>query len=201
MKKMMVFVGLLFLATAAFAQESRQDISLSGIAVMGPQVYGNGVTQNSTISGGFLGSYRYMVTPRSALELNYGWAHNSQKFQTQTLGYYSPVYVHTRQQELTAAYVYTRNYRNFNPFVEIGIGALIYTPLDDAGTQSLDLKQNTTVGGLSGAGLAYEISPSFDIRIEYRGFLGKAPNFNKDTFKTSRYEWSSIPSIGIAYHF
>ncbi|MDR3736764.1 MAG: porin family protein, partial [Acidobacteriaceae bacterium] len=83
MKKMMVFVGLLFLATAAFAQESRQDISLSGIAVMGPQVYGNGVTQNSTISGGFLGSYRYMVTPRSALELNYGWAHNSQKFQTQ----------------------------------------------------------------------------------------------------------------------
>jgi opacity protein-like surface antigen len=97
--------------------------------------------------------------------------------------------------------VYTRNYRNFNPFAEIGIGALIYTPLSDFGTQTLDLKQNTVVGGLAGAGLAYEISPSFDIRLEYRGFLGKAPNFSKDIFKTNRYEWSSIPAIGIAYHF
>jgi opacity protein-like surface antigen len=201
MKKMMVFVGLLFLATAAFAQESRQDISLSGIAVADPQVYGNTVTQTSTISGGFLASYRYMVTPRSALEVNYGWAHNSQKFSTGVLGYYSPVYVHTRQQEMTGAYVYTRNYRNFNPFVEIGIGALIYTPLSDYGTQQLDLKQNTNVGGLAGAGLAYEISPSFDIRLEYRGFLAKAPTFNSPTFKTNRYEWSSIPAIGIAYHF
>jgi outer membrane immunogenic protein len=206
MKKMMVFVGLLVLTflgtTAAFAQESRQDASISAEAIGGPQVYGNGVTQTSTWSGGFLASYRYMLTPRSALEVNYGWGHNSQKFQTNPIS----VRVHTRQQEYTAAYVYTRNYHNFNPFAEIGIGALIFTPMKDSGTSDLDGKGNTNVGGLAGLGLAYEISPSFDIRMEYRGFLAKAPDFNfpgnpTNPFRTGRYEWFSMPTVGIAYHF
>jgi len=202
MKKMMVvFAALLVLtmgATAAFAQESRQDVSISGEAIAGPQVYGNTVTQTSTISGGFLASYRYMLTPRGALEVNYGWAHNSQKFSTSGLN----VRAHTRQQEFTGAYVYTRNYRNFNPFIEAGLGVLVFTPLRDAGTSDIDFtKSNKSVGGLAGLGLAYEISPSFDVRVEYRGFLGKAPNFNVENFRTNRYEWFSIPAIGIAYHF
>jgi outer membrane immunogenic protein len=202
MKKMMVFAGLLLLigitTTAAFAQESRQEFSLSGEAIAGPQVYGNTVTQTSTVSGGFLASYRYMLTPRSALEVNYGWAHNSQKFETNPLS----IRVHTRQQEFSAAYVYTRNYRNFNPFAELGIGVLTFTPLRDPGTTDLDaVKTNKSFGGLAGVGLAYELSPSFDVRAEYRGFLAKAPNFNEANFKTGRYEWFSIPTIGISYHF
>lgn len=203
----MVFVVLLSLigitATAAFGQESRQDFSVSAEAIAGPQVYGNTVTQTSTVSGGFLASYRYMVTPRSALELNYGWAHNSQIFSGAS-GTLPPtgIRVHTRQQEFSAAYVYTRNYRNFNPFAEVGLGVLTFTPLRDAGTQTLDVtKSNKNIGALFGLGLAYELSPSFDIRLEYRGFLAKAPSFNDATFKTGRYEWFSIPTIGIAYHF
>jgi outer membrane immunogenic protein len=211
MKKMMVFAGLLGLmcmtATAAFAQESRQEVSVSAEAIAGPQVYGNDVTQTSTVSGGFLASYRYMLTPRSALEANYAWAHNSQKFATNITGQIPGcgcIHVHTRQQEFSAAYVYTRNYRNFNPFAEVGIGLFVFTPLTDAGTASLDLtKSNKNIGMLSGLGLAYELSPSFDIRAEYRGFLAKAPSFNSpnNEFKTNRYEWFSAPSIGIAYHF
>jgi hypothetical protein len=49
--------------------------------------------------------------------------------------------------------------------------------------------------------LAYEISPSFDIRAEYRGFVTKAPDFGVASFKTNRYYLISIPAIGIAYHF
>jgi opacity protein-like surface antigen len=206
MKKMMVFAGLLALATVAFAQESRQDLSLSGEAIGGPQVYGNTVTNTSTWGGGFLASYRYMLTPRSALEGNYGWAHNAQKFSTSTLGAPPPAgnggnHVHTRQQEFSAAYVYTRNYRNYNPFAEIGVGAMMFSPLQDFGTQIPDLKRTTSVGGLAGLGLAYELSPSFDIRAEYRGFFAKAPTFGFATINTNRYEWFSMPSIGIAYHF
>jgi len=202
---MMVLVGLLFLATAAFAQESRQEVSVSAEAIAGPQVYGNTVTQTSTISGGFLASYRYMLTPRSALEVNYAWAHNSQIFSgaSGTLPA-TGIRVHTRQQEFSSAYVYTRNYRNFNPFAELGIGVFVFTPLTDAGTQSLDItKANKNIGMLGGLGLAYELSPSFDIRAEYRGFLAKAPSFNSpgNEFKTGRYEWFSAPAIGIAYHF
>ena len=52
-----------------------------------------------------------------------------------------------------------------------------------------------------GAGVAYELSPSFDIRVEYRGFAVKAPDFGTASFTTNRYEVISTPAIGVAYHF
>jgi opacity protein-like surface antigen len=203
MKKMMLLMGVLLVITAAAcAQESRQEASISYEGIAGPQVYGNAVTQTSTIGGGFLASYRYMVTPRSSIEANYGWAHNSQKFSTSSL---SSGRVHTRQQEISGAYVYSRNYHNFNPFLEAGVGALIFSALEDSGTSFLDAKRQTTVGGLFGGGVAYELSPSFDLRLEYRGLLAKAPDFKlvsgANNLNTSRYEWYSAPVFGIAYHF
>ena len=52
-------------------------------------------------------------------------------------------------------------------------------------------------------GVAYEISPSYDIRIGYRGLLAKAPSFklDNDNFKTGKYEVISMPTLGVAYHF
>jgi opacity protein-like surface antigen len=97
--------------------------------------------------------------------------------------------------------VYNLNFRNFNPFAEVGVGGLIFTPIHDYQSTSFDTKQNTNIGALFGAGVAYELSPSFDIRAEYRGFLVKSPNFGLDNFKTNRYEVISMPALGVAYHF
>lgn len=196
----MMLIGALLLGSAAgYAQESRQDFSLSGFAPLAPDVRGNGVNpMSTTITTGVLASYRYMVTPRSALELNYGFAQNSIKYLTSSI---KNGEVHTRQQELTGAYVYTRNYGRFNPFVQAGVGAMIFTPIKDNGTKQLDAKQNTNIGGLFGGGVAYELSPSFDIRLEYRGFIMKAPDFGKSEFKSNRYYLMNMPAVGIAYHF
>ena len=83
------------------------------------------------------------------------------------------------------------------------MGGLIFTPIRDSGTNLFDTKQNTNVGALFGGGVAYELSPSWDIRAEYRGFLVKTPNFSMpgNIFNTNRYEIISTPSIGVAYHF
>jgi outer membrane immunogenic protein len=202
MKKMML-AGAVLLAFSAtvYAQESRQEVSLSGFEVLAPQVYGNGVSpMTTTETTGFLASYRYMVTPRSALELNYTFAQDSIKYHTAS----TPLaVVHTRQQEISGAYVYTRNYGNYNPFVEVGVGGIIFTPIRDGGTYEFDSKQNTNIGALFGGGLAYEISPSFDIRAAYRAFLLKAPDFGLDDrgLKSNRYFVISEPTLGIAYHF
>jgi outer membrane immunogenic protein len=200
MKKMMLLGALLVCAAAVGqAQESRQDFSANFIGVTAPDVYGLTVhPMTTTNTGGFLGSYRYMLTPRSALELNYSWAQNSIRYNSQS---FPQGEVHTRQQEISGAYVYSRSYGNYSPFVEAGVGGVIFTPILDSGTHQLDAKQNTNVGGLFGGGMAYEISPSFDIRMEYRGFLMKAPNFGKDGFKTDRYYVMMTPSLGVAYHF
>ena len=201
MKKMMVLCGLVLTAAAGVAQESRQDVSLSATGVFSPVVNGNGVQSNASATMGALLSYRYMLTPRSALELNYGFAQNTHYYHSSTL---SP-YVHTRQQEISGAYVFSMNFKNLNPFAELGVGGVIFSPLRDYGTSTLDTKKNTNVGALFGAGVAYEVSPSFDIRLGYRGFLLKTPDFSiggsPAVTRTNKYQILSSPSIGVAYHF
>jgi opacity protein-like surface antigen len=199
MKKTMLFGALMLLASAGFAQESRQDASVSAIGVFAPQVNGNAVQANASSTVGFLGSYRYMLTPRSALELNYSFAQYSTRYSTSFL---PNVRIHTRQQEITGAYVYNfRSFRNFNPFLEAGVGGLIFTPIRDYGTTNFDTKQNTNVGALFGGGVAYELSPSWDVRVQYRGFVAKTPDFGLTNFKTNRWEVISLPAVGVAYHF
>ena len=199
MMKMMVLGALMMSAAAGLAQESRQDASLSVTTAVSPMVNGTGGNkQSATIPIGFLGSYRYMLTPRSAVEANYSFMQNDNRYITNFL---PTVRIHTRQQEFSAAYVYSLNFRNFSPFAEAGVGAMFFSPLRDFQTTNLDTKRTTNLGGLFGAGLAYELSPSFDIRAEYRGFVLKAPDFGLTNLNTNRYYVISMPAIGVAYHF
>jgi opacity protein-like surface antigen len=199
MKKTMLLGALLLSAVAGYAQESRQDVSISATGTFAPTVHGaTGTFTTTNESLGALVSYRYLLTPRSGLEVNYSFTQNT------------PVYtvpgtlvdqVHTRQQEFTGAYVYTLTFKRYNPFVEGGVGTMFFSPIHDSGTTTYDTKRSTALGGLFGGGVAYELSPSFDIRAEYRGFVGKTPTFGDTSFTTNRYRVLSMPSIGIAYHF
>src|ERR1017187_566215 len=184
MKKTMLLGVLMLSAAAGYAQESRQDVSFSGAGYFGPEVHGAGNVKVFTTGAlGLVTSYRYMVTPRSALEVNYSFVQDQFRYQISTNvqnGY--PQYaqgqrIHSREQEITAAYVYSLNLKRYSPFAEVGVGTLIFTPILDNGTQLLGTKSSKGVAGLFGGGLAYEISPSFDIRVEYRGFVTKTPSF------------------------
>jgi len=196
-KSLFLFLLLPFLAVASHAQESRQDVSISATGIFPPFITGNDVQQTGTYGLGGLVSYRYMLTPRSGLELNYQYAQNAQKYYTS----FNNVRVHDRMQEFSGAYVLNANFKNWNPFLEAGPAAFMFAPLDDGSTTQLDVKGQTILGAMYGGGVAYELSPSFDIRAEYRGFVGKTPNFGIDDFSTNRYRVISSPSIGVAYHF
>ena len=206
MKKIVLLGALLVSALAAgHAQESRQDLSISGFGLFAPNVNsGVAFPESTTSTAGVLGSYRYLLTPRSGLELNYAFSQNSVKYNASSVAQPNQR-VHSKNQEISAGYVYSRNYHNFNPFVEAGIGAIFFTPILDSGTATGvggSVKSQTRVGGLFGAGVAYEISPSFDIRAEYRGFVAKAPTFGITYLSpVNAYYVVSTPSIGIAYHF
>jgi len=198
MKKSLLLLLLLpLMAVAGFAQESRQDVSVSGSALIPPFVAGNAVQLHATVGFGFLASYRYLLTPHSGLELNYQYAQEVQHYINPT----NNLLIHNRFQEISGAYVYNFVFKNFNPFLEGGPGGYIYTPIRDAKTQTQNVSQSTNVGAMYGGGIAYELSPSFDIRVEYRGLVVKAPSFNNDNLRTNRYFNISDPVIGVAYHF
>jgi opacity protein-like surface antigen len=206
MKKIAFLVFLLAVCLAAGrAQESRQDISLSGTALIEPFTASSTDVQvhSNTAYGGLL-SYRFMLTPTSALEANYGLTYQN------SITYYGPQFqngiaVLTRTQEISGAYVRSFVFKNFNPFIEAGPAGIIFLPIRNSGTKTLDAKQQTEVGGMYGAGFAYEVSPSFDIRVEYRGLVTKVPTFgvgeSNYNFTTNRWYNISVPVVGVAYHF
>jgi outer membrane immunogenic protein len=201
MKKIAIFAFLLSVcASAGWAQESRQDISISGTGLVEPfSASQTDVQVNSNTAVGALASYRFMLTPSSALEANYGITYqNSILYSISNTNHYL---VNTRTQEASAAYVRTFNFRKFNPFLEAGPAAIVFLPIRNSGTTSLDVKQQTEIGGMYGGGIAYEISPSFDIRAEFRGLVTKVPTFSYSALTTNKWYNIYNPAIGVAYHF
>lgn len=208
MKKIFVVLFLLAVCVAAGrAQESRQDISISGVGLFEPFVASSTDVQvHSNAALGGLASYRFMLTPNSALEMNYGITYQNQ-FHYLVGNTLNPLIL-ARTQEISGAYVRSFVFKKFNPFVEAGPAALIFLPIRNSHTTLVDAKQQTEIAGLFGAGIAYEISPSFDIRAEYRGLITQVPNFGQGSgatadLTTKRWyqPWISEPAIGIAYHF
>jgi hypothetical protein len=205
MKKIALIAFLLAVCVAAGrAQESRQDISISGMGLVEPFIASSTDVQvHSTTGYGALASYRFMLTPSSALEANYGITYQNK------VTFYSPNFaaglpVVTRNQEVSAAFVRTFYFHKLNPFVEAGPGAMIFLPIVNTGTKVLGAKQEIGIGAMYGAGFAYEISPSFDIRGEYRAFVTKVPNFgDPGGYKFDTNKWYNIftPAVGVAYHF
>jgi opacity protein-like surface antigen len=200
MKKIAIFAMLVAGCVATVrAQESRQDFSLSGTTLIEPFIASStNVQVHSQRAFGALASYRFMLTPTSALEANYGMTYQS------TIHFYANpnnYNVSTRVQEMSAAYVRSFVFKNFNPFVEAGPAAFIFMPIRNMGTTTQDVKQQTEVGGIYGAGIAYEISPSFDIRTEFRGMVTKVPTFADTQLTTNRWYNIYNPVIGVSYHF
>jgi outer membrane immunogenic protein len=205
MKKIVLVLFLLAgFAAAGRAQESRQDVSLSGIGLIPPFVASTTAIQvHSNSAFGLLASYRFMLTPNSALEANYGITYQNQY--SFVIANSLRIPIQTRTQEISGAYVRSFTYKKLNPFVEAGPTALIFIPIRNSGTGTPDAKQQTGVGVLYGGGIAYEISPSFDIRAAYRAYVTKVPNFGlgSGTENLTTNKWFNIfvPTIGVAYHF
>jgi outer membrane immunogenic protein len=201
MKKIALIAFLLIVCVAAGrAQESRQDISLSGTGLVEPFIASSTDVQVSANRAfGAMVSYRFMLTPSSAIEANYGITYqNKIHYVISNTNHYV---VLTRTQEMSAAYVRSFNFRKYNPFVEAGPAAFIFLPIRNSGTTSLDVKQQTDIGAIYGAGIAREISPSFDIRAEFRGMVTKVPTFGDTSLTTNKWYNIYNPVIGVAYHF
>ncbi len=198
MKKLFLLIFLLpMLASVGFAQESRQDASISFVGTYQPTITGNSAIQTSTLGKGVLLGYRFMLTPSSAIEGNYQYSQFDMKYQ----GNYGPARIHTSLQEYSVAYVRSFVYKKFNPFAEVGAGLLRFHPIDDTGTTTNAATSTRSYAALFGGGIAYELSPSWDLRVQYRAFVLKSIDFGMGQYSTNRYYVMQQPAIGVAYHF
>ena len=205
MKKLFFLLCLLpMLASFSFAQESRQDVSASFIGTYQPTITGNSVTQTSTFGKGVLLGYRFMLTPSSAIEGNYQYSQFNMSYVVggaSSLSGYSSARFHNSMQEGSVAYVRNFVYKKFNPFAEAGVGLLLFRPIDDTGTTTNAGSNTRSYAALFGGGIAYELSPSWDLRVQYRAFVLKSIDFGISQFGTNRYYVLQQPAVGFAYHF
>ena len=185
------------LAAVGFAQESRQDASISAIGTYQPTITGNAVTQTSTLGKGALLSYRFMLTPSSAIEGNYQYSQFNMKYTAP----FSNARFHNSLQEGSVAYVHSFVYKKFNPFAEAGAAVLLFDPINDTGTNTNAGTRTKATALLVGGGIAYELSPSWDLRVQYRAEVFKSIDFGIPQFKTNRWYVMEQPAIGFAYHF
>ena len=155
-KSLLLFLLLPLTAAAGFAQESRQDVSVSGTAVIPPFITGNAVQLHATTGIGFLGGYRYLLTPHSGLEVNYQYAQQVQHYINPT----NNILIHDRFQEISGVYVDTSVFRNFNPFLEGGPAGIIFSPILDDKTQTQSAGKSTSFGGFYGGGSLTSSAPA-----------------------------------------
>ena len=170
---------------------------MSFIGTFQPTITGNDVTQKSTIGIGDLIEYRFMLNPKNAIEANYEYSQFTQKYVTS----FANARVHSRYQESSFEYVRYIPFRKFNPFIAGGVGIFFYNPIDDTHTTTIAAKKGISIDGLFGGGIAYELSPSWDLRVEYRGTIVKDFYYGMSIYSTDRYYVINQSAIGFAYHF
>lgn len=202
MRKLAIMLAstALLLGIGASAQESRSEVSLQGTGFFTKDSTGQGTTERSTNTGGFLVGYRYKLNRWIAAEAVYGYDRNSQHYFS--TGGFSRIQANVHQA--TGGLVFRvpapRKLR-IDPYVLAEGGALVFDPTGNAfGT--VPGAQRQTVGVFAyGAGADFPLVRHISLRAEYRGLVYNAPDFGLSTLNTNTVTHTAQPSAGIVFHF
>jgi outer membrane immunogenic protein len=192
------FAGILLGASLAsmpvFAQEAgRSEVSVQAFGSFVKSTTDNGIQQSATDSGGVLANYRFFFSNNNGVEVNYGYSLNTQSYNLAA----GPLGVKAHQHEVTAAYVYRHPLRHFTPFVEAGVGGLVFDP-KDAPAASTQARAAFVYGG----GADFSLTKQVFLRAEYRGLVYNSPTFDlSDVLGADRVTHRAEPSIGFGYRF
>ena len=186
-------VCLLSVVLSLSAQEVRHEITIQGSGLFPKQTSSDGLTSKPTSSGGVMGGYRFHINKWLAVEGDYDYFRNSQRF----FGSGGEVRVATNVHGVTGAgIVKLPSLRNMSPFLLAGGGALIFDPRDNAAVA------RQTIGAfLYGGGFDVPATRHVAVRVQYRGFLYKVPDFEVSSLKVDNFTHSAVPSAGLVFSF
>ncbi|HEY3826818.1 MAG TPA: porin family protein [Bryobacteraceae bacterium] len=191
-----ITLGIAAMALPAFSQSEnlgKNEVSVQALGSFVKSTTDDGIRNSATNSGGVLVNYRRFFNSHNGVEVNYGYALNTQNFLSQG----GESGVKTDSHEVSGAYVFRLPLRRFTPFVLAGAGALIFEPKDFQGADS-----QTRAAFLYGGGADFNLSRHLFMRAEYRGFVYSSPTYNLTSLDgTDRTTHRAEPSIGFGYRF
>jgi len=202
MKKTAIMIAsfALLLGVSAVAQESRSEISVQGTGFFTKDTTGQGTTDRTTNTGGFLVGYRYSLTRWLAAEAVYGYDRNTSRY----FGSLGASRVQANVHEATGGFVVripTSPRFRIKPYALAEGGALVFDPTNNAfGTVAGAQRQ--TVGVFAyGAGADFPLVKHVTLRAEYRGLVYNAPDFGLAALNTNTVTHTAQPSAGLVFHF
>lgn len=191
-------IGVITMSLPAFSQEEtpayKNEASVQAFGSFVKNTTSNGIEQSATNSGGVLASYRFFFTQHQGVELNYGYALNTQNYAVGG----GPIGVRTNSHEVSGDYVLRFPQRHWSPFVLAGVGALVFDPKDFAGA---DWQGRPAF--VYGAGADFNLAKRFFMRAEYRGLIYNSPTYHNVPALEGldRITHRAEPSIGFGYRF
>ena len=194
-----LFLFVSFLVSASLAQTSRSEVSASLTGDFSKETDGQGIAQVPSQSVGFLASYRFSLSSRSAVELNYAYTKNDQNYDFGGFGGNS---IQTNVHEVTGAYVFApRASSRLSPFLLAGGGALIFNPVNNFNNSFLGAETQAKGAFLYGAGVDYKLFGGVALRAQYRGLIYKAPDFTVPGFSAGGWGHLAEPTVGLVFRF
>jgi opacity protein-like surface antigen len=196
-------LGALLFASAAMAQESewrgRNEVSVQGMGFFTKNSQGGGLTQHSTSGGGFLVGYRYHFFRWLAADASYGRVRNTQQNFTPV----GALNVQSNVHQITGALVVTVPVRVFRlkPYVLAGAGGLIFDPTGNSGGFVPGASRQSKAAFEYGGGVDYRIVTHLALRVEYRGFVYKQPDFGLAVLNSGATTHTAQPSAGLVIQF
>jgi outer membrane immunogenic protein len=191
-----LIAGLASMALPAFSQAEnpgKNEFSAQAFGSFLKSTTENGVQNSATNSGGVLGSYRYFFDAHNGVEVNYGYALNTQQFLSSS----GALGVKSYSHEASAAYVFRLPLKRFTPFVTAGAGGLVFDPKD---LQGVDFQARAAF--VYGGGADFDISRHVFMRAEYRGLVYNSPTYDLTSLNgTDRITHRAEPSVGFGYRF
>ena len=192
MKRIVVMLSvMLALGSFVWAQEAKNELTIQGDGFFTKDSTGKGVENNPTYSGGFLAGYRYNLNRRFALEADYDYFRNSQDYPK------SGTEIKTNVSAITgAAVVKLPKVSVLKPYLLAGGGGIIFDPHD---AKSIETQARGSF--VYGGGADLPVTKRVAFRVEYRGFVYRAPDFDRSDLKTDKFTHSAVPSAGLVFTF
>lgn len=196
MKKSVQFgFVLIVLSFCAWAQENKYEVTVQGSGFFPSGTSKGSLTTKPTASGGVMAGFRANVTNRFAIEGDYDYFRNDQKFVLSGSMTRIPINVHS----VTAvAIVKLPSWREIKPFALAGGGVMVVDPRRAVNGNSQS--RGTFVYG-GGFDLPVPVTKRVVFRTQYRGFVYKDPDFDSSTLKTAKYTHAAVPSAGLVLTF
>jgi outer membrane immunogenic protein len=187
---------LLLLSLSAWTQEVREELTIQGSGFF-PKETESGIASKPTYTGGVLAGYRFHINGWLAVEGNYDYFRNSQKYSTSAGSAFVPTNVHA-VTGLAVFKIPTSGLMKYylRPYALAGGGAMIFDPHDIN-----SVSKQTRGSFVYGAGADMPLGMHIAIRAEYRGFVYKVPDFGLSPLRVDKFTHAAVPSAGLVFTF